>query len=99
MARVLIDEDGDLFGGKPSVIVNPVNVVGVMGKGLALEFRRRFPDNYRYYEAACARKELEPGGILVYGRNQEPPYYIVNLATKAHWRDPSRIRYVERGMA
>ena len=99
MPDIKIAEGGNLFETGASVIVNPVNTVGVMGKGLALEFLRRYPENFRHYAAACARKRLKPGGILVFGPQTRAPRYIANLATKDHWRNPSKLEYVERGMA
>jgi O-acetyl-ADP-ribose deacetylase (regulator of RNase III) len=92
----------DIFETRSSAIVNPVNCVGVMGKGLALAFKKTFPENFLAYEKACRRRELKPGGIFVYenaviGNEQAPCRWIVNLATKDHWRDPSRIEWIRDG--
>lgn len=88
---------GDIFGSGAEALVNPVNCVGVMGRGLAREFRRRYADNYRRYHQVCGQGMLHPGGLFVTEREANPRY-IVNLATKGHWRDPSRIEYVKTGL-
>lgn len=96
---------GSLFDTGAQAIVNPVNCVGVMGKGLALEFKNRFPDNMATYASACRTGMLNPGGLVAVTiserereRAQAPgANWIVNLATKDHWRDPSRIEWIEQG--
>ncbi len=73
---------GDLFAEDVEALVNPVNCVGVMGKGLALQFKQRFPQNFTAYAAACARREITPGSVFVF-ETQQPmnPKYILNFAT------------------
>lgn len=93
MVQVLID---DIFQSKAHTLVNPVNCVGVMGKGLALEFKRRFPDMFQDYQQRCAAKEVLPGQPYLY-RRSEPPW-IINFPTKAHWLSPSKIEYIEHGL-
>jgi O-acetyl-ADP-ribose deacetylase (regulator of RNase III) len=90
---------GDLLDADVEAIVNTVNTVGVMGKGLALQFKRRFPANFDAYAAACKRGEVEIGRMLVV-ETKEPtgPRYIINFPTKKHWRDPSRLEYVRVGL-
>lgn len=88
-------QDGDIFRQKAEALVNPVNCVGTMGKGLALEFKRRYPRNFQLYQAACRRGELRPGTVLTV---PEGDRLIVNLPTKRHWRDPSRIGDVRSGL-
>lgn len=94
--------EGSLFDTEADAIVNTVNCVGVMGKGLALEFKKRFPGNNDSYAAACRRGELVPGGLHVVdlGPDRQPGQarWIVNLATKDHWRDPSKLEWVVRGV-
>lgn len=85
---------GDLFKSKCQVIVNPVNCVGVMGKGLALEFKNRFPEMYEDYAHQCAIRKLKPG-VLHLWKNSEP--WILNFPTKDHWKYPSLIEYIEYG--
>jgi len=83
---------GNLFNSEAQTLVNTVNCVGAMGKGVALEFRRRFPEMYEDYRARCQHGELRPGGILLY-KGCEP--WILNVAVKDHWRLPSRLPWVE----
>lgn len=86
---------GDLFKSKAEALVNPVNCEGVMGKGLAKEFKDRWPGMYLSYQRACMRGELAPGGILLYAHSVPK---IVFFATKGGWRLPSRIEYIEEGL-
>ncbi len=79
-------------------IVNTVNTVGVMGKGLALQFRERFPDNYTFYRRACQAGQVQIGKMLVYPTNRLTPRFIINFPTKKHWRQPSRLEYIESGL-
>jgi len=83
---------GDIFTSDAEAIVNTVNCVGVMGKGIALEFKKRYPDLYTAYREACARKEIQPGHVWVY---QAKDRIIFNAAVKDDWRDASRIMWVE----
>ena len=84
-------KDGSIFDSGAQVLVNPVNAVGVMGKGLALEFKNRFFDNFIAYKAACDQGKLQAGEVFAYGSNP----IILNAATKQHWRNPSDLRDVE----
>lgn len=91
---------GNLFDLQTQAIVNPVNCVGVAGAGLALQFKRKYPANHINYVMACNRGEMRPGRILMTGtRQQQPPFFIFNFPTKLHWRDESRLYYIEIGMA
>jgi len=90
---------GNLLDANVDALVNTVNTVGVMGKGIALMFKERFPDNNKAYEAACKRKELTVGRMFV----TEPmelngPRWIINFPTKAHWRYPSKLQWIESGL-
>ena len=91
---------GDLLAcNEVDAIVNAVNCVGVMGKGIALQFKRRWPTNFTEYASACKAGAVRPGKMLVHhlvGRLL--PRYIVNFPTKAHWREPSRIEFVRDGL-
>lgn len=91
---------GDILQADAEALVNTVNCVGVMGRGIALQFRKAYPENFRSYKAACNRKEMKPGELLVteLGRLQNPKF-IINLATKDHWRENSRIKYIDSGLA
>jgi O-acetyl-ADP-ribose deacetylase (regulator of RNase III) len=90
--------EGDLLGTDAEALVNTVNTVGVMGKGIALQFKQAFPDNYAAYEAACKRGEVELGKMFVFHRNTSNPRIIINFPTKGHWRGKSRIEDIESGL-
>jgi len=87
---------GDLFNSNAHTIVNTVNCVGVMGKGIALEFKRRFPQMFQEYKRVCATGELRPGMILPYWSSTPQ---ILNFAVKDHWRQPSRLVWIEECLA
>ena len=90
---------GDLFESKGEALVNPVNCVGVMGKGLALQFGKAFPENVREYKAICDSGELRPGVMFIHDLNRlANPRYVVNFPTKRHWRDKSRMEDIEAGL-
>ncbi len=90
---------GDLLKAPAEALVNTVNTVGVMGKGVALQFKRAFPENYRAYKAACERGEVRIGRIFVFDRGPfTQPRYILNFPTKKHWHHPSRLEYIQKGL-
>lgn len=89
---------GDLLEAEVEALVNPVNCVGVMGRGLALAFRTRFPDNFEAY-AACRRGAVVPGEMFVFGTGRPQPRWIVNFPTKRHWRERSRMDDLARGLS
>ncbi|MGM0841377.1 MAG: type II toxin-antitoxin system antitoxin DNA ADP-ribosyl glycohydrolase DarG [Bacillota bacterium] len=93
---------GNLFDKSKEIdaIVNTVNCVGVMGKGIALEFKKRYPENFNIYKNECKEKNLVPGKMLTVNNtsNFENPKYIINFPTKNHWRNPSKIEYIESGL-
>lgn len=90
---------GNLLEADTDALVNTVNTVGVMGKGVALMFKEMFPENFREYEAACRAKRVQVGHMFVTRRDAFlGPKWIVNFPTKAHWRYPSRIEWVEQGL-
>jgi len=90
---------GDILLSEADAIVNPVNCVGVMGRGLALQFRDAYPANFLAYESACVRKIVQPGHLFVFETGREKPRYIINFPTKQHWRDPSYIEDIAAGLA
>ena len=91
---------GDIFSANVEALVNPVNCVGVMGRGLALQFKNAFPANFKAYAAACARCEVQPGRMFVFDAGLlARPRYVINFPTKRHWREKSRIEDVEAGLA
>lgn len=92
---------GNLFEAKTEVLVNAVNCVGVMGKGIALQFKQKFPvDYFKAYKHACQNGELTIGKVQVFELKnaQTNPLYIINFPTKNHWREQSRIEYIESGL-
>lgn len=91
---------GNLLDTEAEALVNTVNTVGVSGKGIALMFKEAFPDNFRAYEAASKAGAIEPGGLFITERHDMlGPRWIINFATKKHWRHPSRLEWIERGLA
>lgn len=91
---------GDLFAEPVDAIVNTVNCVGVMGKGLALEFKRRYPGNFEAYRAACQAGQVRPGRVFVYRASGiGMPRFIINFPTKTHWRGRSRLEWIDDGLA
>jgi O-acetyl-ADP-ribose deacetylase (regulator of RNase III) len=90
---------GDLLKSEVEALVNAVNCVGVMGRGIALQFRNAFPGNFKAYAAACKRGEVQSGRMFVFETRQlTPPRYIINFPTKRHWRDKSRIEDIDAGL-
>jgi O-acetyl-ADP-ribose deacetylase (regulator of RNase III) len=90
---------GDILQADAEALVNTVNCVGIMGRGIALQFRKAFPENYRVYKTACDRKELHPGIMLVYDLNRlQNPRYVINFPTKRHWKGKSRIEDINTGL-
>ena len=89
---------GDIFAQPAEAIVNPVNCVGVMGRGLALQFKRRHPDAFLAYRRACAERRLRPGRMFMFDTGRDRPRWIVHFPTKRHWRDRSAIEDIEAGL-
>ena len=80
-------------------IVNTVNCVGVMGKGIALQFKNKWPENNRAYEIACKQKKVRPGLMFVFDSGGlVKPNFIINFPTKDHWRSKSRIEFIRDGL-
>ncbi len=89
---------GDILQADAEALVNTVNCVGVMGRGIALHFKRAYPANFKAYAAACKRGDVQPGRMFVYDTEQMAPRWIINFPTKRHWRGRSRIEDIEAGM-
>lgn len=87
---------GDIFESKAQTLVNTVNTVGVMGKGIALEFKKRFPDMFEDYVRRVREGKVQLGEPYLYRRPQPP--WIINFPTKAHWREVSDIRHIVKGL-
>lgn len=90
---------GDILKEDAEALVNTVNCVGVMGRGIALQFKQAFPENFREYAEACKRGKVQPGRMLVHDTQQLiHPHYIINFPTKRHWKGKSRIEDIEAGL-
>jgi O-acetyl-ADP-ribose deacetylase (regulator of RNase III) len=90
---------GDILQANADAIINTVNCVGIMGRGIALQFKNVFPENFRAYEAACKRGEVNPGHMFVFETGELNPRYIINFPTKRHWKGKSRMEDIESGLA
>ena len=91
--------EGNLLDSDTDALVNTVNTVGIMGKGIALQFKQAFPENFKAYERACARGEVRLGEMhVVQTARLENPRIIINFPTKAHWRSKARLNDIERGI-
>ena len=86
---------GDLFRSPAKVLVNTVNTVGVMGKGIAHEFKRIYPEMFEAYRNHCEQGDLQIGQLFLY---KTPYKWILNFPTKKHWRSPSKERYIDAGL-
>jgi O-acetyl-ADP-ribose deacetylase (regulator of RNase III) len=90
---------GDILRADAEALVNTVNCVGVMGRGVALQFKNEFPANFKAYEAACAREEVQPGRMFVFETGTlTNPRFIINFPTKRHWRGKSRMEDIDSGL-
>lgn len=93
------EAEGNLLAADVDALVNTVNTVGVMGKGIALQFKRAYPDMYRAYEHAAKAGELTLGHMHVWETGAfDGPRFIINFPTKRHWRGPSRLDYIAAGL-
>lgn len=90
---------GNILTEDAEALVNTVNCVGIMGRGVALQFKQAFPENFKAYARACKLGEVEPGRMFVFDTGQlTNPRYIINFPTKRHWRGQSRIEDIEKGL-
>ncbi|NDU74145.1 Appr-1-p processing protein [Actinomadura sp. DSM 109109] len=93
---MIVERTGNLLRDDAQALVNTVNTVGVMGKGIALQFKRAFPDNFSAYARACAEGRVRPGRI--FATSIDGDRWILNFPTKRHWRQPSRLEDVRAGL-
>ncbi|MBO4700916.1 MAG: macro domain-containing protein [Alphaproteobacteria bacterium] len=91
-------QDGDIFKAETEAVVNTVNCVGIMGKGIALQFREKYPENYKSYKHACDNGKVVVGKMFVTKNGLLKPNYIINFPTKEHWRGKSKLEYIETGL-
>jgi O-acetyl-ADP-ribose deacetylase (regulator of RNase III) len=90
---------GDILGANAEALVNTVNCVGIMGRGIALQFKNAFPANFKAYQAACAREDVRPGKMFVFETGTlGNPKFIINFPTKRHWKGKSRMEDIESGL-
>lgn len=96
MTTITILENRNIFDSQCQTIVNTVNCVGVMGKGLALEMKKRYPDMFEKYKDFCNKGLIDIGKLWLYKHSDEK--WILNFPTKKDWRNPSEYEYIEDGM-
>jgi len=90
---------GNLLDADVDALVNTVNSVGCMGKGIALQFKQAFPRNNAFYERACQAGKVAPGRMLIFDNGGlVKPHYIINFPTKRHWRGKSKIEDIAAGL-
>ncbi|MGP6156891.1 MAG: macro domain-containing protein [Vulcanimicrobiaceae bacterium] len=90
---------GDILKSEAEALVNTVNCVGFMGRGIALQFKNAFPKNFKAYKIACDREEIQPGKVFVFETgSMTNPKYIINFPTKRHWRGKSRLSDIASGL-
>ena len=90
---------GNVLEANAEALVNTVNCVGYMGKGIALQFKKAFPENFKAYERACRAKSVRPGKMFIFETGSMwNPKYIINFPTKRHWRSKSRLEDIEAGL-
>lgn len=97
---MIINAAGNLLESEADALVNTVNCVGVMGKGIALQFKQAFPDMAKAYEVACHAEEVQLGRMHVWESSERmhSPRYVINFPTKQHWRNKSRLEDIESGL-
>lgn len=92
-------KEGNILDASAEALVNTVNTVGVMGKGIALQFKKQYPDNFKAYSEAVKRNEITTGKVQVVPINgMNGVKFIINFPTKAHWRYPSKIKWIKDGL-
>lgn len=99
VTKLITFKKGNLLEDPAEALVNTVNTVGVMGKGMALQFKQAFPDVYKQYEKDCKADKVHIGKMHVVSvEGIVNPKYIINFPTKKHWRNPSQLQYIESGL-
>src|SRR4051812_19060498 len=95
----IVQQKGNLLEAEAEAVVNTVNTVGVMGKGIALQFRKAYPENYKAYRRAAEAGAVVPGAMFVFDTGSlTPPRFIINFPTKRHWRGKARLEDIEAGL-
>jgi O-acetyl-ADP-ribose deacetylase (regulator of RNase III) len=96
MLTITVINNKNIFDTKCQTIVNTVNCVGVMGKGIALEMKNRYPEMFDKYKSFCDKKLIEIGKLWLYKNDDNK--WILNFPTKIHWKNNSEYEYIEKGM-
>lgn len=90
---------GDILKEDAEAIINTVNCVGIMGRGIALQFKKAYPENFSVYATACEHKQVNPGKMFIFKTGELfNPKFIINFPTKRHWRGKSRIEDIKSGL-
>ncbi|MCW5933435.1 MAG: macro domain-containing protein [Fimbriimonadia bacterium] len=89
---------GNLLEAETEALVNTVNTVGIMGKGIALQFKQAYPKNFQAYRRACESGEVQPGKVFIVPTGLKQPRFIINFPTKRHWRESSRLEDIQTGL-
>ena len=89
-------KDGNIFDSKLKTLVNPINCVGVMGKGLSLAFKQKYPKMFINYQKFCSKNLIKIGILYPYSINNE--VRVINFSTKKHWRYKSKLEYIDKGL-
>jgi O-acetyl-ADP-ribose deacetylase (regulator of RNase III) len=97
MANNITVINGNIFNTKAQTIVNTINCVGVMGKGIALVFKLRYPTMFEQYQDYCKQKLIAVGKLWIYKGDSSDPW-VLNFPTKTHWKLPSQYEYIEKGL-
>jgi len=91
--------NGDILNDFSEAIVNTVNCVGIMGRGIALQIKEKYPDNFKFYKKYCDSKDVKVGKMLVYKTNNLLGLkFIINFPTKEHWKEYSKYEYISSGL-
>src|SRR5260370_18917326 len=99
IAQMIEFKSGNILTEDAEALVNTVNTVGISGRGVALRFKEAFPENFKAYQAASKRHEIQPGRMFVFETKRlTNPRYIINFPTKRHWRGRSRLSDIETGL-
>ena len=91
-------KNGNIFNSSANGFVNPVNCVGVMGAGLAKEFKIKFPDMFKKYKKDCMNGVYKPGRVYIWKYGVDNKFCVINFTTKNHWRNKSKYEYVVEGL-
>src|SRR5258708_39452370 len=95
---MIVEGKGNLLTTEADALVNTVNTVGIMGKGVALQFKQAYPENFKLYERACRNRQVQLGRVFVTFTGMLQPRLIINFPTKEHWRAPAKIDDIRRGL-